>query len=86
MVDALDLIQCPTCGTFYKPGTTATGRTIPHCIPIVQHDLEPVKGVYQAGRQGYSDYNAIEARIVGHTLTEDVVGPPLTGSILDIEV
>jgi hypothetical protein len=86
MVDALDLLQCPVCGTFYKPKTTATGRAMPHCIPMVQHVLEPVKGVYRAGLRGYSDYRAIERRVVGSRLTEGVVGLPLTGSLLDIEV
>jgi hypothetical protein len=85
VVEALDMLQCPACSTWYRPETTPTGRSIPHCIPMVQHVLEPVKGTYRVGLQGYSDYNAIEARVVRYRLT-DVVGPPLTGSLLDIEV
>jgi hypothetical protein len=84
VVEALDMLQCPACGTWCSPETTPTGRAIPHCIPMVQHVLEPVKGVYRVGVQGYTDYSAIERRVVGSLLT-NVVGPPLTGSLLDIE-
>lgn len=55
MTDMLDLLQCPVCGTFYKPETTAEGRTIPHC------------------------------GVVDPRLTEGVVRPLLTSTLLDME-
>jgi hypothetical protein len=88
MADALDLLQCPVCGTFYVPETTPTGRTWPHCTPPVE------RGFYDGHRvvkwldgAVYVDFEAIERRVLErYGLTEDVVDPPLTGLFLDIEV
>jgi hypothetical protein len=84
MVDAIDLLQCPICGTFYKPEITPTGRTLSHCrLPADQ----VVMTVQWYDGEVEIDFSAIEARIIErYRLTEGVVGPPLTGSLLDIEV
>lgn len=85
MVKVIDLLQCPACGTFYKPKTTATGRMIPHCqMPDRSHRISLGQRVEAVVIE--MDLSAIEARVVSHLLTEDVVDPPLTGSILDIKV
>lgn len=69
MVDALDLLQCPICGTFYKPEDAPTTT------------VKWLEGAV------YMDWDASYARTLERMgLTEDVVDPPLTGSILDIEV
>ena len=77
MVDALDLLQCPVCGTFYVPPARA---------PMSEDDLnqcfrycpECSLSRGQLIEQGYY--------VVGSRLTEDVVDPLLTGSIVDVEV
>lgn len=70
MVDALDFLQCPVCGTFYKPEITATGRTISHCVlpPYAPH------------------FNAVTARMIEEYRLTDVVETSLTGRFLDVEV
>ncbi len=75
MTDFHDLIQCLVCGTFYAPEFTPTGQMVPHCI-------RPVA----LSRGQLVEAGAIEGRIVSYMLTEGVVGPPLTGSLLNIEV
>jgi len=86
VVDVLDMLQCPDCGTFYKPETTPTGRTIPHCqMPDRSHRISLGQRVEAAVIE--VDLSAVEARMVEWLrLTEDVVDPPLTGQLLDIEV
>lgn len=87
MGDALDLLQCPVCETFYVPKTTPTGRLIPHCrLPRLK--VSVIQGVEYRWLDGevHVDWAAIEARVVGSLLTGGVVDPPLTGSLLDIEV
>ncbi len=84
VVDALDLLQCPICGTFYVPETTITGRLISHCrLPADQVAMT----VQWYDGEVYVDWEAAERRVVErYRLTEGVEGPPLTGSLLDIEV
>ena len=95
MVDMIDLLQCPVCGTFYKPEVTATGRTIPHCWPGVTTGRwfgRRVKGLNRhvealAIQPVETDFSVIEARVVeGYRLTGGVVDPPLTGLFLDVKV
>ena len=92
MPDVLDLLQCPACGTFYKPKTTATGRTVLHCVLAVKPSTAPVRmmdgEVHLEWLRGEVrvDWDAIERRVVRSLLTGGVVDPPLTGSTLDIEV
>ena len=86
MGNVLDLLQCPICGTFYKPETTTTGRTVPHCALPVEHGLSRGQLVEWTAIIEMN-LSAFEARIVErYRLTEGVVGRPLTGSILDVEV
>ncbi len=82
MVDFIDMLQCPTCGAFYRPGSTATGLMVPHCARPA--DLS--RGQLVEAGVIEVDFEAIEDRIVSYLLTEGVVGPLLTGSLLDIEV
>ncbi len=84
MVDALDLLQCPVCGTYYEPEFTCTGRVMPHCALPVQHRLSRGQLVEQGAIE--ADYSAIEVRVVRSLLTDRVVGSPLTGILLDMEV
>ena len=32
MSDALDMLWCDKCATYYAPKTTVTGRVVPHCL------------------------------------------------------
>ncbi len=82
MTDFLDLIQCPTCGAFYQPEITPTGQMIPHCA----RQVDTSRGQLVEAGAIEMDLSAIEGRIVSYLLTEGVVGPPLTGSLLNIEV
>ena len=84
MVDALDLLQCPVCGTFYVPKTMPTGRLISHCrLPAEQ----VVMTVQWYDGEVEIDFGAIERRTLErYGLTGGVVDSPLTGSLLDIEV
>ncbi len=75
MVDALDLLQCPVCGTFYKPEVTLSGRTVPHCA------MPPY-----APYLNLSPGQLVEYGAVAKPLLTDVVDPQLTGSLLDMEV
>lgn len=91
VVDALDLLQCPVCATFYVPKTTPTGRTVPHCALPVEHRLSLVERgatttVTWLDGEVYLDWSAIERRVLERYGLTDVVGPPLTGLFLDIEV
>lgn len=88
MVDALDLLQCPTCGTWYKPKIAPTGRTVPHCLkPYAPEEHKELTRVEWLDGEVVIDWAATERRVLAmYGLTEDVVDPPLTGSILDIEV
>jgi len=83
MVDSFDMLQCPVCKTYYVPKTTVTGRLISHCVTPLE---EGMKRVWWLDGEVEWDYSAMEARVVKHLLTEDVVDPPLTGSLLDIKV
>lgn len=91
MVDALDMLQCPVCATFYAPETISTGRLIPHCVlpayaPHENLSLGQLTEYRWLDGMTYVDFEAIERRVLaGYGLT-DVVGPPLTGQLLDIEV
>ncbi len=81
MADAIDLLQCPVCGTFYEPETTPTGRVMPHCV------LPETTTVQWLDGEVHVDFEGLYRRMLArYGLTEDVVDPPLTGSILDIEV
>ena len=84
MVDALDLLQCPLCATFYVPETTPTGRLISHCrLPADQVAMT----VQWYDGEVYVDFEAIERRVLErYRLTGDVVDPPLTGLFLDVKV
>ena len=89
MVDALDLLQCPVCGTFYKPEVTATGQAVPHCALPVKHRLSLVQGVEYRWLDGavHVDFEAVKRKVLErYGLTGDVVDPPLTGSLLDMKV
>ncbi len=92
MVDALNSLQCPACDTFYVPETTPTGRLIPHCVLPVHAPRERIsRGQLVEYRwldgMAYVDFEAIERRVLErYGLTGAVVDPPLTGSILDVEV
>lgn len=100
MIDALDLLQCPVCGTFYVPQTTPTGQVSPHCVvpsypPTPSRPPLSLSVVTWLTGEVHVDWSAIEARvveglltegIVGSRLTEGVVGPSLTGQFLDMEV
>lgn len=88
MADAIDLLQCPACGTFYKPEITATGRLIAHCcqMPAYMPHFNLSLGQRIEAAVIEMHFRAIERRVVRSRLTDGVVGPPLTGSLLDIEV
>ena len=88
MTDALDLLHCPSCGAFYKPVMSATGRTIPHCrltsdLSLAQimeanalaEGWRPQEGEW---RTKGLDFTAIEQRVVDNLRLTDVVDPPLT--------
>ena len=68
MVEAVDFLRCPVCGTYYEPEFTVTGRLVPHCIST-------------------QDFSSAEARIIEwYRMNDPVVGPLLTGTLLDMEV
>lgn len=92
MVDVIALLQCPVCGTFYKPEITATGRPVPHCAlpdhaPHLNLSIVQFTEYWWLDGEVYVDFEAIERQMLErYGLTKDVVDPPLTGSLLDIEV
>jgi len=75
MVDSADLLHCPSCGTFYKPRKTETGRYIPHCLTTIK----PERGelMWMDG-EVHVDFAALEARALARMGLTDVVDPPLT--------
>ncbi len=79
MVDALDLLQCPTCGTWYKPEDSPT-TTVKWLTGEVHVDWDAALSVEGARLTG----DVVDPPLTGPFL--DVVDPPLTGSLLDIEV
>lgn len=84
MVNMIDMLQCPICGTFYTPEATVTGRLLPHCRRPTEHQLTEYRWL---DGEAYVDFAAIERRMLTrYGLTGAVEGPPLTGSLLDIEV
>ena len=42
MNQAHDLLQCPICGEWYLPKTTATGRMVDHCPSVVSPSFPDV--------------------------------------------
>ncbi len=97
MVDALDLLQCPICGTFYVPEVTVTGRTRPHCWTGVTTGRWSGRAVKELSKgeivelrwmegEAYIDWEAAERRVLERYGLTDVVEPPLTGKLLDVKV
>jgi len=82
MVKAIDVTQCPVCGTWYKPEPMPTGQTASHCtLPA----YAPHLNVMSLGQR--VEAAASERRTVGgYRLTEGVEGPPLTGRFLNLKV
>lgn len=95
MVDALDMLQCPICDTWYKPRITSTGRTVPHCLKLYAPHINighgqiverEAGGVKWLDGEVWVDWTALERQMIESYRLTAVVDPLLTGMILDKEV